>query len=270
MNDAEALAHCASFEELQEEATAQAKSMGFDYWAYSAKVLSGSRYEGDWFIHNLPDELWRAYARCNGSVHDPISNRSRSDMTPRVWLLDMPDECVGNEERQTHLLYQSAQSRGVVGGLCVPVHDVAGAVGTLTLATSQPVGREALMKASSQALLFSKYLHMACSRCVIGAKSGKAPALSPRELECLEWAAKGKTSWEISRVLTISEHTAIFHLRNAAAKLGTVNRQQAVARSIQLGLLNAACASHRDKASVAKVASATAPASNTPCHPCTE
>jgi DNA-binding CsgD family transcriptional regulator len=240
MKDAESLTHCSSFDELKEQATLQAKAMGFDYWAYSAKVLSGSRYESDWSIHNLPAELWQAYVGCNATVQDPIASRSRVDMTPRVWVLDLPQECVGNDERNTHLLYQSAQGRGVVGGMCVPVHDVAGAVGTLTLATCQPVSHEALTKASSQAMLFSKYLHIACGRCVIGAQPAKAPALSPRELECLAWAAKGKTSWEISRVLTISEHTAIFHLRNATAKLGTVNRQQAVARSIQLGLLSAA------------------------------
>jgi DNA-binding CsgD family transcriptional regulator len=237
MMDAESLTQCRNVEELRTQATAVAKAMGFDFWVYSAKVLSGSKYESDWSIHNAPEELWQAYVGCNGTMQDPIPSRSRLDMTPRVWVLDAPTECIGNEQRKTHHLYQSAQSRGVVGGLCVPVHDVAGAVGTLTLATCEPVSYDALMTASASAVLFSKFLHIACGRCVIGAQQGKGPSLSPRELECLGWAAKGKTSWEISRVLTISEHTAIFHLRNAAAKLGTVSRQQAVARSIQLGLV---------------------------------
>src|SRR2546430_6236969 len=32
--------------------------------------------------------------------------------------------------------------------------------------------------------------------------------LSPRELECLEWAAEGKSAWEIGRILRSEEHTS--------------------------------------------------------------
>lgn len=213
--------------------------MGFDYWAYSAKVLHGSRYAADWSLHNLPEDVWHAYMGCSTAVDDPITHRSRSQMTPRVWLLEGAGD-TDHVHRQTNLLHQVAQRSGIVGGLCVPVHDVEGAVGTLTLATCQPLTRDTLMAAAPPAMLFSKFLHEACGRCVFGAQRGKAPLLSPREIECLKWASKGKTSWEISRVLEISEHTAIFHLRNATAKLGTANRQQAVARSIQLGLLSTA------------------------------
>ena len=35
--------------------------------------------------------------------------------------------------------------------------------------------------------------------------------LSPRELECLKWAAAGKTAWETSIILDISEGTVKFH-----------------------------------------------------------
>jgi LuxR family transcriptional regulator, activator of conjugal transfer of Ti plasmids len=55
-------------------------------------------------------------------------------------------------------------------------------------------------------------------------------ALSPRELECLEWAAKGKSAWEIGRLLNITRRTAAFHLDNAKAKLGVRTICQAVAK----------------------------------------
>ena len=235
----EAFTLCTTSDQIANEATLQARSMGFDYWAYSAKVLHGSRYAADWSLHNLPDDLWHAYAGCSVSVDDPIVHRSRSQMTPRVWLLEAPSD-TGDVPRQAHPLLQEAQRSGIVGGLCMPVHDLDGAVGTLTLSTCQPLTHDTLVTAAPPAMLFSKLLHEACGRCVFGAQRGKVPALSPRELECLTWVSKGKTSWEISRVLEISEHTANFHLRNAMAKLGTANRQQAVARSIQLGLLSVA------------------------------
>lgn len=61
--------------------------------------------------------------------------------------------------------------------------------------------------------------------------------LSPREVECLGLAAAGKSEWEISRILGISEHTSEKHLLNAKMKLGAVNRVQAVAEAIRRGLI---------------------------------
>jgi LuxR family transcriptional regulator, activator of conjugal transfer of Ti plasmids len=53
--------------------------------------------------------------------------------------------------------------------------------------------------------------------------------LSPREYECLEWAAKGKSAWDIGCILNISRRTAAFHLDNAKSKLGVRTISQAVA-----------------------------------------
>jgi LuxR family quorum sensing-dependent transcriptional regulator len=62
--------------------------------------------------------------------------------------------------------------------------------------------------------------------------------LTPRERECLQWAAIGKSEWEISRILGISEHTSEKHLLNAKTKLGAANRVQAVAEAIRRGYIN--------------------------------
>ena len=56
-------------------------------------------------------------------------------------------------------------------------------------------------------------------------------------MECLKWAADGKTEWEISGILSISEHTADKHLANARRKLGAANRAQAVANAIRWGII---------------------------------
>lgn len=64
-----------------------------------------------------------------------------------------------------------------------------------------------------------------------------AVGLTPRETECMKWAASGKTEWETSQILGISEHTAEKHLLNAKKKLGAVNRAHAVAEAIRRGLI---------------------------------
>jgi LuxR family quorum-sensing system transcriptional regulator CciR len=62
-------------------------------------------------------------------------------------------------------------------------------------------------------------------------------SLSTREIECLGWAAVGKTDGEIATILSRSCATIRFHIHNAAVKLNAVNRSQTVFKAGQLGYL---------------------------------
>jgi LuxR family transcriptional activator of conjugal transfer of Ti plasmids len=62
--------------------------------------------------------------------------------------------------------------------------------------------------------------------------------LSDREKECLGWAAAGKSSWDIAVILSISENTVNFHVKNAMKKLGATRRTLAVVKAINLGLID--------------------------------
>jgi DNA-binding CsgD family transcriptional regulator len=63
------------------------------------------------------------------------------------------------------------------------------------------------------------------------------PNLSKREKEVLTWSKRGKSSWEISAILNISERTVNFHVNNIMQKLNAVSRIQAVAVAIERGLI---------------------------------
>jgi LuxR family quorum-sensing system transcriptional regulator CciR len=67
--------------------------------------------------------------------------------------------------------------------------------------------------------------------------TGRASPLTVRELEVLKWISVGKTSWDIGMILRISERTVNFHIKNLLPKLDAVNRAQAVAMALKLGLL---------------------------------
>lgn len=69
---------------------------------------------------------------------------------------------------------------------------------------------------------------------------GKLPSpdarrLTRREIQCLKWAAAGKTDGVIAELVHISAPTVRFHLKNAAAKLQVVGRSQAVREAAALG-----------------------------------
>lgn len=61
--------------------------------------------------------------------------------------------------------------------------------------------------------------------------------LTPRELECLQWCALGKSTWDIAQLLGISEAAVNFHMTNIRGKCGVASRQLAVAQAIQYGLI---------------------------------
>ncbi len=67
--------------------------------------------------------------------------------------------------------------------------------------------------------------------------------LSDRELEILEWVAKGLANQQIAEQLFLSLATVKWHTHNIYGKLGVHNRTQAIARARTLGILPAAPAS---------------------------
>ncbi len=64
-----------------------------------------------------------------------------------------------------------------------------------------------------------------------------AETLTPREREVLERMAEGLSNKEIAAQLSISEHTAKFHIASIMGKLGAESRTEAVTLAIRQGLL---------------------------------
>jgi DNA-binding CsgD family transcriptional regulator len=66
-------------------------------------------------------------------------------------------------------------------------------------------------------------------------------ALSPRELEILEWVAQGYANPEIAARLGLAERTVRTHCSNILGKLGVSNRTHAVYLGYKLGYLTPPC-----------------------------
>jgi DNA-binding CsgD family transcriptional regulator len=58
-------------------------------------------------------------------------------------------------------------------------------------------------------------------------------SLTTRELEALQWAARGKTAWEIGKILQITKRTVDEHTQTAIRKLGAANKSHAVAIALR-------------------------------------
>jgi two-component system NarL family response regulator len=63
------------------------------------------------------------------------------------------------------------------------------------------------------------------------------PQLTPREIDVLRLASRGRTNKEMAAAMFISEETVKSHMKSLFLKLGVHDRTQAVAVSIQRGLI---------------------------------
>lgn len=63
--------------------------------------------------------------------------------------------------------------------------------------------------------------------------------LTKRQVQCLHWAAMGKTDLETSLILSISHAAVRHHIKLAVDKLDCVNRSQAIFKASQLGFIGA-------------------------------
>lgn len=80
------------------------------------------------------------------------------------------------------------------------------------------------------------HVHCALERVCVG-RAPSVSSLSEREKEVLKWMKEGKTNWEISMILNISERTIKFHVKNIEWKLNAVNKAHAVAIALDMGLV---------------------------------
>lgn len=69
-------------------------------------------------------------------------------------------------------------------------------------------------------------------------QSDDAPELTPRQLECLQWAALGKSGWETARIINRSESAVNEHRWKAARRLNCINITHACVKAALLGLIS--------------------------------
>ena len=184
-----------------------------------------SAYPAGWMDRYLDQD----YARI-----DPIIHRIKRDPSPFPWSEDVAlpesENCPLAKK-----MFNEAAEFNLRAGFAVPLITLDGAVAVVSL------GGEAVEMPPEAHAMTGMISTFAIARAIDLCNGGgghKRPKLTPREIECLKWAADGKTEWEISTILHVSEHTADKHLANAHRKLGATNCVQAVAVAIRWGFIS--------------------------------
>lgn len=226
----EAIRHICDAETFRRACRELMVKLECDYYLFSMfksvgvshkRLFLDSNFPCDWLARNLQDDRKQT---------DPVIIHCMNHYVPVAWssLYESADQ-QGKQE------LAEARKVGLVDGVSVPIHGRLGEFGILSLAVREPLTVENRFKLMVQTPLFAPYLQEAANAFKI--KEEPTYQLTSREKECLGWASEGKTTWEISQILAISESTVNFHLNNTIKKTQAVNRQQAIVKALMSGTL---------------------------------
>ncbi len=210
---------------------------GFDRILFSLMTdhTTISRAAGHGLMRNYPDDWMAHYNEKNYQDIDPVrqyvfqapANFLWTDIEKYIKLSKEQEKCM-NEAKEAGL------NRGAAFPMRGPMGEMAG-IGVASSEKIKPPSKNELA-----------LLNIACQQFYISYTALEKEKneiknydiqLTNREAEILKWCAQGKTTWEISVILGLSEDGVLFHLRNIMKKFSTSSRVYAVMQAIRMGLI---------------------------------
>lgn len=191
------------------------------------KVIEGGKIVPVTFIHGWSPAWRKHYVENKLFDHDPVALQAHKSLTPFEWSEAPYDP---EQNPRAAAVMNVASEFGLRQGYAIPIatdhtSDVVSMAG-------EQVDLDA--EAKRTLILISYYAHAKAIGLV-----GNRPisveydrVLTPAERETMSWLAAGKTTWEISVILHLSEAAIFKRINSATRKLNAMNRTHAVARAL--------------------------------------
>lgn len=225
---------CKSLEDIKPECQDFCTSLGWEYYLFGVVDATSLSSPKITTITNYPEGWWCFYFKEEMQKCDPVVRYCFDKSTPIRWdkLMEI-EEYVSPEAEK---MMTKAATFGLANGFSIPIKSPSGEVAIFSLATPH---LESIDERYNHALHYAQTLSYTLLEAYLRLKAETETnfRITPRERECLFWACEGKTAWEISKIIEVSERTVIFHMTSATKKLGAANRQHAVAKAILHGLI---------------------------------
>ena len=187
-----------------------------------------------------PSDFIEHWLRENYTVHFPGAH-ARLRTLPYVWNFPRAarDEKLSAKQRR---VMRELADVGAMQAINVPVHLPRARVAIVSwLSHKEGVETERALDLSCELMAAAHFfMNLVLRSEKAHEPAEQLPTLSPRELESLAWAARGKSDQDIAAICTLSPATVRCYIDSAASKLGATTRTQAVAVASELGLLHGA------------------------------
>ncbi|MTD26546.1 transcriptional regulator SdiA [Erwinia sorbitola] len=208
----------------------QARELEFDFYALFIRHPVPFTRPKTFFYSNYPQKWIDYYLRKDFMQLDPVlKNCNQPGM---IWLWE------GDATSAGQRVFDAARTHGIYHGVSCSVMAKNRAVGILSFSSGNPSKMIALTTEFELKLQYISDLSMAALIEIndISMLSTRLE-LSERELEILKWTAEGKTSAEISLILSISENTVNFHQKNMQKRFNAPNKTQIASYAAAIGLI---------------------------------
>ncbi|WP_456021335.1 autoinducer binding domain-containing protein [Pseudomonas protegens] len=209
-----------------------AENLGFKFCAISVVSLHRDLPLNTLQINNYPEEWNAQYEEKHYSKIDPLIAHCNHSMTPIVWC-----ESVFSETRP---IWQGLKKYGLQHGWSQSFHhEPSGLCSIISLARQHcTISPLELYEHFGYMFYAASHLSEMFARTLPPlALKPRQPRLSPRELEVLQLSAGGKTAYEISKILSLSERTVNYHVQNVIEKLNVCNKISAVIAAARAGII---------------------------------
>lgn len=227
-------------DDLAPQVAAIVRSYGFDSFEYGVSTSARpDRLAANHFFSTVPQ--WTLHYGRKGYVEsDPRVFLTCRSSLPILW--DQGN--VRGLGPRVDAFLDDARAHGIASGVSFmwrgpfDAHHVVALNACVEL--YDDIRRNWIMRNLSEIALFGRYFHeifMARALPFRERAEVHTDPLSTRERECLALAANGMTTKDISHKLDISSRTVQFHFEKIYTKLRASNRQEAVARAVQSGIV---------------------------------
>lgn len=199
---------------------------GFSHFIMTGLPSHGQRFETLVLERFWPEDWMSHYVSRDYIRRDPVAVASVVCKAPFTWK--EARLCAKQLGSAGDRIMMEAADVGLKDGVCVPIPVRNAVAGCISLAGEAPITEKAALEpVNVLSLTFASRLQL-----LVDHGRPKGLTLSDREREVLTWVADGKTAWEISRILGISDSTVNKHIAGAMRKTGSVTRAQAVAKAL--------------------------------------
>ncbi|MER9127731.1 LuxR family transcriptional regulator [Mesorhizobium sp. M0959] len=181
---------------------------------------------------NYSDKWQERYFEMGYERIDPIIKRGRKREGAFRWSDVYSDATTTEDERR---VLDEAATFGLKSGISVPFHGPDGSFAIVSFA--RPWDREFQNRTIAYLQLAAFHFHLKVANFENSSCVEEGIKLSTREKECILWTARGKSSWEIGKILGISINTVNFHIKNVMRKLDASSRTVAAIKAIKLGVI---------------------------------
>ena len=209
-------------QELAQALEEVARDLGFRYFALTHHI-DVRRSSAAIRLHNYPAG-WEQWFDTQGlGPTDPVHRASH--MTNVAFRWSSLEKMIPLTPRDREVL-QFARQEGIGDGCTVPAHVPGETYGSCSFAaetgvTFEPDWLPLAQLAGGFAFEAARRIRRIRERDLA---AGPGPRLTDRQRECLMWAARGKSDWEIAQILGVGHETVIRHLKQARERYGVGKR----------------------------------------------